>query len=72
MKKENFQVDGVGINAAHYQGFKEADFVADIFPAIPAKFGGDAQKKEWAKKAYEIMVKTFPVEKQPVPKKVGE
>jgi len=60
MKKENFQVDGVGINAAHYEGFKESDFIKELLPSIPDRFGDDASKKSWAKGAFDLMNKTFP------------
>ena len=53
--KQNFQVDGVGINKEHYAGWKEADFIKDILPSIPDRFGDDKKKTEWAKKAYGLM-----------------
>lgn len=55
MKKDNFQVDGIGINKEHYAGSKEADFIKDILPSIPDRFGDESKKKAWAKKAFDLM-----------------
>jgi hypothetical protein len=55
MAKNNFQVDGVGINKEHYSGWKEADFIKDILPTVPDRFGDENKKKVWAKKAFDLM-----------------
>lgn len=53
--KQDFQIDGIGINKEFYADFKEADFIKDILPGIPDRFGDDKKKTEWAKNAFAIM-----------------
>jgi hypothetical protein len=60
MSSKNFQVDGVGINADHFSSFKKEDFVKDILPGMPDRFGNEAQKTVWAENAFGLMQKAFP------------
>ena len=49
------QIDGVGINAKHFEGKKEADFIAEMLPGLPDKFGNEHKKIVWLKKAFNIL-----------------
>lgn len=59
--KKNFQVDGIGINAEHFANHKKADFVKEVLPGIPDRFGSEADKIKWAETAFDLMQKAFPV-----------
>ena len=49
------QIDGVGINAIYFKGKKEAEFIAEMLPGLPDKFGNEAKKIVWLKKAFIII-----------------
>jgi hypothetical protein len=62
MSKNNFQVDGIGINT-DLAGLTEAKFLEEILPGLPDRFGTPEQKATWSKKAYGILQeKTKPAE----------
>lgn len=68
MAKKNPKVDGVSIDVAHFSGYKESEFIAEILPGLPARFGDDAKKKVWAKTAFDTIIKASPVPTEKVGK----
>ncbi len=52
---KSIKVDSVSFNAAHYKGWKEADFIKDQLASVPDRYGNEAAKTEFLKKVYAII-----------------
>jgi len=55
--KNNFQVDGIGIDIEHFAGLSQEEFIAQVVPGVPPRFGNEEKRTEWAKNAFELMQK---------------
>ena len=55
---ESIQIDGVGLNVTYFKDKTEADFIAEVMPVLPGKFGNDKEKKAWLKSAFILLKKS--------------
>lgn len=64
-KVKDIKIDKSSFNHAHYQGWKEEDFIKDQLASVPDSYGNDAAKKEFLKLAF---AKINPVEVKEIEK----